>query len=61
MLVIHHQEPLPLPHDIELEYDTTIEPSVRANIDVDRHINEGAITQARMIPNPHPNFQCLSM
>jgi len=50
--VIHHQEPLPLPHNIEPGCDTTVVISGGAYTGVDRQFGERATTQLRMIP-PH--------
>jgi len=44
MCVFHHQEPLPLPHNVEPRYDTTVESSGGLNTVVDRHIEERATT-----------------
>jgi len=49
--VIHHQEPLP--HNVELGYDTVVGPSRGDIIGVDRHIGERTTTHVRMIPHLH--------
>jgi hypothetical protein len=55
MYMIHHQDPLPLPHNIESGYDTITGPFVEANTGVDQHIKERENTQVT-ISHIHPKF-----
>jgi len=56
MCVVHHQELLPLPHNVEPGYDTTVGSSEGVNTIVDQHIEERATTQLRMIHHLLPKF-----
>jgi len=57
MTVIYHEEPLPLPHNIEPRCDTTIEISGGAYTDVDQQFGEKTTTQVKMIsPHLHTKF-----
>jgi len=60
--IIHHQEPLQLPHNIELGCDTTVGISERAYNGVNRQFGKRATKKVRMMPpHLHPKFQDLSI
>jgi len=60
--VIHHQEPLQLPHNIELRCDTTVAISERAYTGVNQQFGERATIKVRLMPpHLHPKFQGLNI
>jgi len=55
MYMIDHQDPLSLPHNVELEYDIIIGSFAEANIGVNQHIKERKTTQV-ITSHIYPKF-----
>jgi len=61
MSVKHQQKLLPLSHNVEPKYDTTVGPSREVNTDVNQHIPKRATTKVVIIPHLNPKFEGLNI